>query len=86
IVLAEAMAAGVPVVCSNLPGYAEAAGGAASVFPAGDAAAAGASILRVLREPGLRKALIDKGNARAAELDWDVLSEKVLATYRRAVS
>lgn len=86
IVLAEAMAAGTPVVCSDIPGYREASSGAAITFETGNSKQAAEKVLAVLDDERLRADLVRRGHTRAAELDWDLLSEQVLETYQRAVS
>lgn len=86
IVLAEAMAAGTPVVCSDIAGYREASAGAALTFETGKAEEAATKVLAVLDDESLRSDLVRRGDVRAAELDWDLVSEQVLETYRRAVS
>jgi phosphatidylinositol alpha-mannosyltransferase len=86
IVLAEAMAAGAPVVCSDVPGYVEAAAGAALHAPAGDASATAELITGVLSDPSKAPDLIARGKRRARELDWEVLVRRVLDLYEAAVS
>lgn len=81
IVLVEAAAAGVPVVCSDLPGYLEAAAGAALHAPAGDARATAGLISSVLEDPVLAADLVTRGRRRAAELDWESLVEAILESY-----
>lgn len=83
IVLAEAMAAGTPVVCSNLPGYVEAAEGACLHVPVGDPAETAVAIVRALQSPD---ELVQRGLARATSLDWDNLVPKIIALYERALS
>lgn len=85
IVLVEAMAAGTPVVASDIPGYREAAGGAGLLVPAGDGERLGERITDVLSEEGLAREMADKGKRRAAQLDWDLLSERLMEVYRRAM-
>jgi phosphatidylinositol alpha-mannosyltransferase len=85
IVLVEAMAARTPVVCSDLPGYREAAGDAGRFVAPGDPQALAAALLEVLRDASLADALVAAGAARAGELDWDVLIRKVVACYEAAL-
>jgi phosphatidylinositol alpha-mannosyltransferase len=84
MVLVEAMAAGCPVVASALPGYEEAARGAALLVPAGDAAALAAALRRAILDEDLRAALVRRGRARAAALSWSRVAARVLEVYRRA--
>lgn len=86
IVLAEAMAAGVPVVCSDIPGYVAAAAGAALHAPAGDAASTAELIGSVLADPELAAGLVRSGSIRAAELDWGVLVNEVSNLYEKALA
>lgn len=84
IVLLEAMAAGVPVVASDLPGYREAAGEAALLVRSGDAGALQDGILRVLTQAGVAEELGRAGRERARLFDWSVLAPKVVDVYRSA--
>lgn len=86
IVLLEAMAAGAPVVCSDLDGYCEAAGGAAHLSPASDPATLAMRLEEVLTDGALASDLIARGKRRAEQLDWGVVSSEVLEAYRAAVS
>lgn len=81
LVLVEAMAAGTPVVASDIPGYVDASGGAALITPAGDAAALARALERVLTEPSVSAELRDKGRRRAQGFDWDRLIDEVLDLY-----
>ncbi len=83
MVLLEAMAAGCPVVASDLPGYAEAARGAALLVPPGDAGALAAGLWRAGQDPELRARLVQRGRARAGALGWSRVVERVLQVYRR---
>ena len=81
IVLVEAMAAGTPVVCSDLPGYREAAGDAAVLVSPGDPAALAVALGETLAGTGASR--IEAGLRRAAELDWRVLAPEILGLYER---
>jgi glycosyltransferase involved in cell wall biosynthesis len=67
----EAMAAGVPVVMSDLPVLREIAGSAALTVPALDVAAWTAAIGQVLGSPGLSASLARAGHAVAAVSTWE---------------
>lgn len=84
LVLIEAMAAGVPVVASDLAGYKEAAGNAATLTPAGDAAECADALTEVLSKPELAEELSERGTARAQTFDWQALAPRVLDVYRQA--
>jgi len=83
VVLLEAMAAGVPIVASDLPGYRNVANPevhAVLVAP-GDAAALAAGIRRVLDDPSLAARLVAAGDGRADEFAMDTLAERYLELY-----
>jgi glycosyltransferase involved in cell wall biosynthesis len=73
-VLIEAFASGVPIVATAVGGVAEAAGDAALLIPPSDPVAATAAVLRVAREPDLRRDLIAAGlrKARAQTLEREL--------------
>lgn len=85
IVLAEAMAASTPVVCSDIPGYVEAAAGAALHAPVGDVEATADLIAAVLSDPSRAASLVELGRERARGLDWGELSSRILDLYKAAV-
>lgn len=76
VVLLEAMAASVPIVASDLPGYRNVArpDEQALLVPPGDAAALAGAITRVLDDVGVRSRLVDAGDARAEEFSMDRLA------------
>jgi phosphatidylinositol alpha-mannosyltransferase len=88
IVLLEAMAAGTPVVASELPGYAKVGrqDREALLVPPGDPVALGAALTRVLQDSSLASRLVEGGRLRADELSMDRLAEIYVEKYERAVS
>ncbi|MGH2706791.1 MAG: glycosyltransferase family 4 protein, partial [Actinomycetota bacterium] len=85
LVLAEAMAAGVPVICSELPGYREAGGDAPLYAPPGDVPALAAALAGILSSDDRAGKLSEAGRRRAAELDWEVLVDEVIDCYGQAL-
>lgn len=82
--VAEAMASGTPVVCSDIPPLREVAGGAGRFFERGDADAL-ARAMRALRESD-PSPLIAAGLRRASGLTWAAAAERTLVVYRRVGS
>jgi phosphatidylinositol alpha-mannosyltransferase len=87
IVLVEAMAAGVPVVASDIAGYREVIrdGVDGLLVPPGDPNALAAAIRRVLSEPKLAASLSAAGRARAETFSWDVVAPRLEAVYDRVL-
>jgi phosphatidylinositol alpha-mannosyltransferase len=88
IVLAEAMAAGVPVVASDLPGYRAVlkSGGCGRLVPPGDVAALGESLAELLGDPDERRRLTAAGTAAAEDLSWRRVTDSILAAYDDALA
>ena len=84
VVLLESMAAGTPVVASNLPGYAAVAndGRDALLVEPGDPGALAKGLTRVPSDRDLAAELVAHGTDRAAELSMDRLAERYLELYR----
>lgn len=83
IVLVEAMAAGAPVVASDLPPFAQvlAEGSAGAMFATGDSAALTRRITALLADPALRARLRREGPIVARRYDWSSVAADVLAVY-----
>lgn len=84
IVLLEAMAAGAPVVCSDLAAFRAVAGPAAAFAPPGDAGELAFALRTVLADPSRRAEMARHGRRIAASFSWDRLVPGVEAVYRRA--
>jgi phosphatidyl-myo-inositol alpha-mannosyltransferase len=83
IVLVEAMAAGAPVVASDLAAFTAVLDGAANgrQFTNGDARACADAILTLLDDQAERARLREAGAARARRYDWPVVAAQILAVY-----
>lgn len=86
IVLVEAMAAGAPIVCSDLDGFRSVAGSAARLVPPGDPGALAHGLRSVLSDAGLRGDMKRMGSRLSSMYDWGRLAANVEATYERATS
>ncbi|HZU75029.1 MAG TPA: glycosyltransferase family 4 protein [Acidimicrobiales bacterium] len=86
MVVLEAMAAGRPLVVSDLAGYRSVATDRkdALMVPPGDAAALAAALREVLGDPGLAQALGARGRERAEGLSMRRLAELYLDLYDEA--
>ena len=83
IVLLEAMAAGAPIVASDIHGYKGVVrrGAQALLVPPRQPKAVAAAAARLLADPGLRAAMSESGRARAEEFSWDRVTGRVEAYY-----
>ena len=83
IVLVEAMAAGAPVVASDLDAFGRVLdGGRVGVtFPTGDTAALAAALLRLLDDGPRRAALAAEAAAWVRRYDWATVGDELLAVY-----
>ena len=83
IVLLEAMAAGTPIVCSDIHGYKGVVqrGRQAILVPPRDAKALAAGISELLANPALRSRMGAEGLERAAQFSWEHVTARVEAYY-----
>ena len=88
IVLLEAMAAGVPIVASNIAGYCTVLddGIQGTLVPPGDAHAIARAIVDLLRDPARRARMSQAGLRTAAQYDWDLIAQRVLDFYQQLIA
>jgi len=84
VTLLEAMAAGVPVVASDIDGFREVLrnGVEGELVPPDDAAAWARAIVRLARDRTLAAAYGAAGRRTARRYDWPVVTRRVLGVYR----
>lgn len=78
----EAMACGVPVICSNRASLPEIVGDAALTFDPEDVEAIASAMRRVLDNASLRDNLRQRGLARAAQFSWERTAQETFKIYQ----
>ncbi len=82
----EAMACGVPVVCSSTSSLPEIAGQAAVVVDPLDLSQLARALERVLGDSDLRASMRQEGLKQAARFSWERTAKETLAVYRQVLS
>jgi phosphatidylinositol alpha-mannosyltransferase len=87
IVTAEAMAAGVPIVASDIEAFRQVlrGGEAGELFTTGDAGDLARAAGRLLDDPARRAALSAAARVAVADYDWSVVARSVLSVYETVV-
>lgn len=85
MILTEAMAAGTPVVASDLEAFRRVLDGAGVHFPVGDPDALAEALAAVLDDPARRASMAARGRAVVAPYDWAEVSRRVLEVYHLAI-
>jgi phosphatidylinositol alpha-mannosyltransferase len=87
IVTAEAMAAGAPIVASDIDAFRDVlrGGEAGELFTTGDPAALAAAAGRLLDDPARRAALSSAALNAVAAYDWSVVAREVLNVYETVI-
>jgi phosphatidylinositol alpha-mannosyltransferase len=92
VVLAEGMAAGTPVVASDIEAFRRVLTGPGSgavagvLLPPGDARAWSAGLAALLADPARRAELARAGRSRVTAFDWPTVAAQVLRVYEVAVA
>jgi phosphatidylinositol alpha-mannosyltransferase len=88
LVLLEGMAAGTPVVASDLPAYRVVAGDGrdAQLFPTGDSEALAKALLAALNRTERVETRVEHARTRAAEFSMDRLADAYIARYQRLLT
>jgi alpha-1,3-rhamnosyl/mannosyltransferase len=81
----EAMAAGLPVVCSSGSALAEVAGDAACLVDAQDVNGLAHAMERLLDDRSLAQEMRRRGLERSRRFDWDDSARRTLAFYRKVL-
>jgi alpha-1,3-rhamnosyl/mannosyltransferase len=79
--VAEAMACGTPVICSDSSSLPEVAGEAAKTVPAGNLFALKNALIKVLNNPKLQEDMVQKGHQQAAQFTMRRMAEETLKVY-----
>jgi phosphatidylinositol alpha-mannosyltransferase len=86
VVLVEGMAAGLPVVATQIPGYAAVLPPEAGrLVPPGDDAALAGALGELLADPALRARLGEAGRREAARYDWARVGDEIAAVYAEVI-
>ena len=83
IVLVEAMAAGTPVVASNLDAFRRVLddGAAGRLVPVEDSAALAGALIEVLSDGELQARYIKAASATVSQYDWQVVADDIMMVY-----
>ncbi len=83
--LLEAMASGIPVMASQTSALPEICQDAALYFDPEQPEDIAEKILHLLKDPDLRKDLIERGEKRVLNFSWESMAEQTLSIYRSLV-
>jgi phosphatidylinositol alpha-mannosyltransferase len=88
IVLAEAMAAGTPVLASELVAFRALVddGRLGALVPVGDAPALAKAALELLADPARRAELSQRARIAVRRYDWSTVADELLGVYEMAVA
>lgn len=81
----EAMACGVPVICSNTTSLPEVVGDAGILVAPSDHKAVEEAVLMIIGSPSLQKELREKGLIQARRFSWERTARETLDVYREVI-
>jgi glycosyltransferase involved in cell wall biosynthesis len=84
--VAEAMAVGTPVICSDVPALVEVGGGAVQVVPRGDPSALAVAIREIWGDELRLGAMAKAGVIRSGDFDWNTVAQRTWALYAKVGS
>ncbi len=88
IILLEAMAAGLPIVASDITGFRPVLqdGAEGLLVPPEDAPALARAVIQLLNDPARRAAMSECGKRKAIQYDWSRIAGRVLAYYEELIA
>ena len=88
IILAEAMAAGTPIVASNLPAFTQLLddGESGAIFESENPNSLAQTVLNLLANEKARSSLAIAGYEKAKSFDWDSVGEQILSVFDMALA
>lgn len=88
IILLEAMAAGAPIVASDIPGFRDVLsdGTQGVLVPPKDSDALASGLKTLLSDPDRREAMAAAGPEHARKYSWDEISSRVLSYYEEVIA
>jgi phosphatidylinositol alpha-mannosyltransferase len=88
VILLEAMAAGTPVIASNIEGFAYVVGHEQEglLVPPRDATALADALVQLLADADRRQEMGRRGQEKACQFSWDRVSQQVLDFYQRVAT
>ena len=88
IILLEAMAAGVPIVASDITGFRAVLedGAEGLLAPPENARAHARAVIELLRDPARRAQMGECGRRKAVRYDWSIIAQRVLAYYDELIA
>ena len=85
LTILEAMLAGTPVACSDIPVFHEVAGDAAELFDPADARSLAHALVHIMHDSARAAALRAAGRRRATGFSWGATAALTLTAYRQAL-